>query len=103
KLDEIAQNQPKPEDDMTVPKLPSLGDKFPFCIPFDLIALVGVLNAKSVVPKWDIPFYIKSINYRDSISLDFTQFEVVADVCRITITIIFILGLILITRKIIQG
>lgn len=90
------------EGDLNVPKLPSLADKFPFCVPFDLIHLIQNLNATPKAPHWEIPFGF-GLEEPYVIDIDFSDFEVLAAPIRWFCVIAFILGLILITRKIIQG
>lgn len=96
------ETKPEGEGDLNVPKLPSLADKFPFCVPFDLIHLIQNLNATPKAPHWEIPF---GFGLEDPyvIDIDFSDFEVLAAPIRWFCVIAFILGLILITRKIIQG
>ncbi|MGI5984214.1 MAG: hypothetical protein ACOX7O_00005 [Oscillospiraceae bacterium] len=91
---------------VNVPQLPtSISDKFPFCVPFDLIALVQALNAPPVAPKFTIPLKFPIINYSDNIVLDFSgsDWNKVGSVIRWGNTLIFLAGLILITRKVIQA
>lgn len=105
-VEEIAANQSlsDTEEDLDIPNLPtSLADKFPFCVPFDLVHLIGALNATAVDPVWTIPFVIPSLGINESFTFDLTQFETVAQVIRVFVVLFFILGLILITRKIIQA
>lgn len=91
------------ESDFDVPNLPNLADKFPFCVPFDLVHLIGALNAPAQDPVWSIPFSIPSLGINESFDFDLTQFETVAQVIRVFVVLFFILGLILITRKLIQA
>lgn len=91
------------EVDPDVPTLPDLTDKFPFCIPFDLIALVTSLNAKAVCPRFEVPIDMEFVNYHDTLVIDFAPFEPAAAVIRWGTTIFFILGLIVVTRKMIQA
>lgn len=91
------------EKDLNIPETHNLTWKFPFCVPFDLIALVGALNATPKDPKWEIPFHIESLGFDDLITLDLTTFEPVTVVLRVVTTIAFLLGLIIVTRKMIQG
>lgn len=91
------------ESDLNVPETHNLTWKFPFCVPFDLIALVGALNATPQDPKWQIPFHIESLSIDESIELDLTKFEPVTNVLRVVTTIAFLLGLIMVTRKMIKG
>ena len=94
------------EDDMKVPQLgSSITDKFPFCVPFDLIALVKTFSAEPVAPKVTIPVVFQSMNYSHDFVFDFSgdNWDKVAAVIRWGTLIFFILGLTLITRNIIKG
>lgn len=104
-LIEIRDNQPQPEEDFDVPKLAgdSLGEKFPFCVPFDLFRMIQALDAVPVAPKWSIPFRIERLSIDESLELDLTEFEPVSKVFRWGLTLIFILGLLIVTRKMIKG
>lgn len=96
----------------SIPSTPSLGaldspgldDKFPFCIPFDLIDLVSALDADPEAPKFTIPI-IKNEKYGwdYSIDVDWSDFDVVAKVCRSVEVFCFIGFLILKTRSLIRG
>lgn len=96
----------KPEDiDPEKTKTPQLLKKFPFCVPWDLIALVQVLSAKATPPKFVLPFKInnKHLKVDESIEIDFSRYEKQAEICRWFFRIMFILALILLTRSIIKG
>ena len=84
-------------------ELPDVTELFPFCIPFDLIHLVGVLAADPVAPQfhWSIPVPASSIVW--NIGIDFNQFSGVAQVARVGETLVFIAGLIMATRNLIKG
>lgn len=91
-----------------VPQIDSSGlfDKFPFCIPVDIYNLFVGFSADSAPPKFDIPFkYMQQddgsylIDY--TITIDFEQLSDIAYISRWFIGIEFVLGLILITRKVI--
>ncbi|MCL2051208.1 MAG: hypothetical protein FWG91_05725 [Lachnospiraceae bacterium] len=71
---------------------------FPFCIPFDLIYLISVLNAEPEAPRWEIPLYNEDFGIDYTFVIDMEEFESLARIFRILQTISFILGLILITR-----
>lgn len=85
-------------------KSPGLSNKFPFCIPFDLIDLVSALDADPEAPKFTIPI-IKNEKYGwdYSIDVDWSDFDVVAKVCRSVEVFCFIGFLILKTRSLIRG
>ena len=79
-----------------------LTDVFPFCIPFDLIDLVKVFSATPKAPKFSLPIkYPTGFNSWDSydLEIDLSVFDGVAQVVRKLETILFILGLIKITRS----
>ena len=78
-----------------------LSEKFPFSIPFDLVALVTVLSAEPEAPEFSGTIDLKV--YQWNYDLDFSQFDTVAAVFRTAETILFVFGLIMITRKIIRG
>lgn len=75
---------------------------FPFCIPFDLIDLYKVLVAEPKAPYWEIPLKVESIGFEYTFIIDFEQFETLAEIFRLCETIAFILGLALITGKVIK-
>jgi len=92
------------ESDFDTPEMPTnLKDKFPFCVPFDLIALVTALNAPAEVPSATIPLKFASLGYESSMTINLSQFEGVARAVRWGTTILFIFGLIVLTRKLIKG
>ena len=75
---------------------------FPFCIPFDMIDLYKVLIAEPKAPYWEIPLKVDSIGFEYTFIIDFEQFETLAEIFRLCETIGFILGLALITGKVIK-
>lgn len=104
-LEDIKDSQPPPEVDFIPPELDGgeLSEKFPFCVPFDLFRLVRALNAPPVAPRWEIPFPIASLDYEQEIVIDLGEFETLAVPIRWGLTLIFILGLLVVSRKMIQG
>lgn len=78
-----------------------LGEKFPFSIPFDLVALVTVLNAEPQAPRFEgtVNFGFTTWNY----DINLQQFDTVAQACRIAELLLLVVGLILVTRSIIKG
>lgn len=84
-------------------KTSGLGSKFPFCIPYDLIKLISVFDREPVAPKFEIPFVFERWGINEVITVDFTDFEVVAKICRTLETFCFIGFLIMKTRNLIKG
>lgn len=81
---------------------------FPFCIPFDLIHLLEVLDAEPEAPRFEIPVDIeaenpftkkKIVDYHTTIVIDMSDYEEPVKVIRIFEIMFFILGLMLITRQ----
>lgn len=84
----------------------ALKDFFPFCIPFDLYHVIEILNADPVAPKFDIPIpsYTASGTLTSNyITVDLSIFDTAALVFRVCIFLIFMVGLIVITRNLIRG
>ena len=80
---------------------------FPFCIPFDLMHLLNVLDAEPEAPRFEIPVDLeadnpftgkKIVNYHTKIVIDMSDYEQPIKVIRIFEIIFFILALLLITR-----
>lgn len=91
-----------------VPKIDSSGlfDKFPFCIPYDIYNLFRGFSGNATPPKFSIPFrygkqadgtYLVDYNFE----IDFSQYELLAQILRWYISISFTAWLVLITRKVI--
>lgn len=78
-----------------------LGNKFPFSIPFDLVALVTVLNAEPEAPRFQgtVNFGFTTWDY----DINLQSFDTVASVCRIAELLLLVFGLIMVTRSIIKG
>lgn len=74
---------------------------FPFCIPFDLIDFIGVLDAPPKAPHfvWNYDFY----GIKGTVDIDLKEYEQLASLCRLMMDLCFIGGLIFITRDMIRG
>jgi len=77
-------------------------DKFPFSIPFDLAEAIGNLVAEPEVPILEQNLTLAGID-GGNLTLDFTPFQPLANIIKWGILIIFNIGLILLTRRIIRG
>ena len=108
--------EPAPEEPIPTPTPPSaldgyildgLTDVFPFCLPFDFIDFIDVLSAEPQAPKFTLPIPVpdgKGGFNMDGIEVDFSQFDYLARIFRLGETLVFIVGLILVTRqKMIRG
>ena len=97
---------PNTETDLDVPsaigKLDLL-DRFPFCVPSDLIQGIKLFNATPTTPTWSWNLSVNGtpIQYTWVVSLD--KFEKIAQLCRTLLTILFVWGLAKVTRYVIKG
>lgn len=80
----------------------NLSGIFPFCIPFDLVHLIEALKADPVAPVFEWPVKIGPLNFDETVVLDLSWMDPIMVVFRYGILISFIIGLILITRKLIK-
>ena len=94
-----------PDINLNLPEINwSIGDlsnKFPFSIPFDLVALVRVLDAPPEAPRFQGTLDLGVTTYNYDINLE--AFNPVASACRIAETLLFVFVLIMITRNLIKG
>lgn len=74
--------------------------KFPFCIPWDLAKAINLLAAQPVTPHWEIDFFSGVADVfggfgggDTTIVIDLGQFDLLAQICRWTETVIFIYAL----------
>lgn len=89
-------------------KTPQLLKKFPFCIPWDIVDLVTALSAEKKAPKFELPFKLnskqsKQVNIDEKIVIDFSKYESLANICRWFFRLMFIAGLVVLTRYVIKG
>ncbi len=75
---------------------------FPFCIPFDLIACIKGLAADPEAPVWNIKIPMPT-NYTWAITIDMSDYDGVVRIFRIGEDLLFIVGLIVVTRNLIRG
>jgi len=93
----------QPEEVNNTQPVVDLSKFFPFCIPFDLIHLVQVLDADPVAPKWTLKLEPPQFPVEWEVIIDLSEFESLAKIFRKGETLLFVVGLILITRGIIKG
>ena len=91
----------EPDEDLSSYKV-DLQAVFPFCIPFDFIALLRVLDAEPEAPCFDFPVVIPAIGYEETVKLDMSVFDDVAEVIRLCETVSFIIFLMFATSKVIK-
>lgn len=83
----------------------SIKEKFPFCVPFDVAKCLKLFSVTSrEAPKWEgvIKYGINGEN-EYKVSIDLKDFEPIAKIVRPLEFIVFLVGLIIITRDLIKG
>ncbi|MDE7282846.1 MAG: hypothetical protein K2N85_04580 [Lachnospiraceae bacterium] len=80
----------------------NLTSVFPFCIPFDFITLLDVLDAEPVAPRFEFPVVIPALDYQETVIIDMSIFDEVAEIIRLCETISFIIFLMFATSKVIR-
>lgn len=81
--------------------LAGLENVFPFCVPWDLYAFLGILEAEPIAPKFDFPFRDPKTKVDKLYTVDLAVFDDVAVVVRYGFDLMFIFGLALLTRSLI--
>ena len=85
--------------DLSLPEL--IISKFPFCIPFDVIRLIGLLDAEPKAPVFKLPLKYSTV-MDEEIVLDVSQWDDVIKVVRWGELIVFVAALIYVTRNYIK-
>lgn len=76
---------------------------FPFCIPYDIVKCIKQFNAEKSTPSWSVPFYVRSMKFKENVTIDFSIYDNLALLVRSLLLIIFIVGLAVLSRYIIGG
>ena len=76
-------------------------EKFPFCLPWDLYNLFAGLQAEEEAPRFVVPFKFERLGIDEEIVIDFSDYEEQIKIIRFFIGAMFVLALIMISRKII--
>lgn len=76
-----------------------LRDFFPFCIPFDIYALLSLLAAEPEAPKFEFDLWIPYADYNWHIVIDLSRWDNVAAALRTMELLLFIVGLGVATRN----
>ena len=85
--------------DISLPKL--IISKFPFCIPFDVARLIGLLEADPKTPIFHVPLKVGTI-LNEEIVLNLSQWDNAVRIIRWGELIVFVAGLVLVTRNYIK-
>lgn len=73
--------------------------RFPFSIPWDIVAIIAVLSAEPEAPVFDIPLKLERYGIDTSIKIDFSNFSVLSDISRSFLTLIWCMYLMNYTVK----
>lgn len=85
--------------DISLPKL--IISKFPFCVPFDVARLIGLLEADPKTPIFHVPLKVGTI-LNEEIVLDLSQWDNAVRIIRWGELLVFVAGLVLVTRNYIK-
>lgn len=72
---------------------------FPFCIPWDIVALIKTMNAQKSPPVFHFEHYFEAINYNFVIDVNLEDYWKYIKIFRWGLTIFFIIGLFFLTEK----
>lgn len=82
----------------------SIKEKFPFCIPFDIIEAFSVLEStERKAPAFTVPLKVDRYNFYYEIDVDLSMFDEVAELMRTMELILFIIGLGFSTKTLMKG
>lgn len=80
----------------------SISTKFPFSLPFDIYNLFNVFSADPVTPKFTVPLDMTSVGGEVyNIDIDLSDFDDIANIVRWLLYGLFLIGLIILTNKLI--
>ena len=72
---------------------------FPFCIPFDVKDMIGLLNAEPEAPSYHVRWYIPFADTYLDFNVDLSGWDSTAAICRQMELLLFCLGLAFVTRS----
>lgn len=80
-----------------------LPEKFPTCIPWDLIAIFTVIVSSGSPPVYEVPVSIPRLGIDYTLTLDLSIFEPVAILCRAFLSLLMVMMLIHMTIRLTSG
>ena len=72
---------------------------FPFCIPWDMMALIKSMNASKKAPVFHFEYTFKTLNYTFIVDVDMSDYWKYIKIFRWGMTIFFVIGLFFVTVK----
>lgn len=76
---------------------------FPFCIPFDLVEAMKLLKAEPETPIFEVPIVFAPLGIDEVLTIDLSIFNPIIQGIHVMLDLLFIVGLVMITRNIIKG
>ncbi len=74
-------------------------EHFPTSIPWDLIVIFTALKADAAPPSYEVPFSMPALGVDETMTIDLSGFEQLSRISRTLLSILFLLLLIALTRK----
>lgn len=84
-----------------VAPITGIKDKFPFCVPYDLIDAFKVMTAEPETPRWEVRFPVPGTNETKLMVIDLEPFNGLAKLTRTLLLLLFIVCLAVGTRNMI--
>ncbi len=94
--------EPKPDDGELGKYKIDLRMVFPFCLPFDFIHFLEVLDAEPVTPRFDFPFVVPALGIDMTVDIDLSFMNDIMEIFRIGELVSFVILLISVTPKLIR-
>lgn len=94
---EVAEEEPEFVIDEPI-AISGITEVFPFCIPFDIYALLSALSADPETPVFTARFVVPGV-INEEFTIDLSPFNSVAQIVRTLELLAFIIGLALVTRE----
>lgn len=79
-----------------------VSEKFPFSIPWDIAFFVNSLAATPETPVFEVPLKLQRYGIDEKFVIDFSHFEIISKVSRSMLTMIYAMGLLKLTDKVID-
>lgn len=74
--------------------------KFPFCIPLDIYAMIDLLDADPVTPQFQTNVRFSTFNY--DLNIDLSDYDTIMEFVRKLFLILYIFGILMITPYIVK-
>lgn len=106
--DPVPDPDPLPEPDPDIPDAPDavmpisgIRDKFPFCVPYDLMEAFRLMSAEPETPVWRFEFPVPYTDETEVLVIDLSPFNGLARLTRTLLLLAFIVALAVGTRNLI--